>query len=73
MLANDSGNNIKIVAFVTRPAHGSITRTDFDITFAAHAGYVGTDSFVYKICDSEGQCAQATVHIEIVNQNPVAV
>ena len=79
VLANDSdvdGNlNPASVTVVTAPAHGStsvnpITGT---VTYTPTTGYFGADSYVYRVCDTQSACAQATVHIQIPPIAPVAV
>jgi large repetitive protein len=49
------------------PSHGSLTSLPFPAypkdyaQFSPSAGYSGTDSFVYKICDNLGKCSEQTV------------
>ena len=52
---------------VTYPAHGTLyglTQTDMK-SYVPHAGYSGTDSFTYNLCDSLGVCSTATVHLQV--------
>jgi RHS repeat-associated protein len=42
-------------------------------TYVATYGYVGWDSFTYTIADGYGAVATGTVHIEVVNQSPIAI
>lgn len=76
-LSNDfdpDGDPIRICQVVTSPQHGSLTHNGQNFNFTAYAGYVGPDTFTYKICDNDfGSSQPATVSLNIVNQNPVAV
>src|SRR5690606_20982970 len=48
------------------PSHGTLTNHgDGTFTYAPNAGYTGSDSFVYQICDGDALCAQATVSITV--------
>jgi sugar lactone lactonase YvrE len=50
----------------TRPAHGSLTNHgDGTFTYMPDAGYVGSDTFVYQICDDGGLCDTATVTVDV--------
>ncbi len=51
---------------ITPPTNGSVTiDTDGDIIYTPNPGFIGTDSFVYEICDDGTPvlCAQTTVTI----------
>jgi hypothetical protein len=55
------------------PAHGSLTGTGGSRTYAPNAGYLGTDSFKWKVSDGELLSNEATVAITVAgNQPPVA-
>ena len=73
---NDSdpdGDFFSTHSIVTQPQHGSLTPYNSDIfTYAAHYGYIGSDSFTYRICDTLGLCSDGTVSLAVVNQAPVA-
>lgn len=58
-----------------QPANGSISNHgDGSFTYTPTPNVNGTDSFDYRICDSEGLCDDATVTVNItpVNDAPVA-
>ncbi|PZX09930.1 VCBS repeat-containing protein, partial [Breznakibacter xylanolyticus] len=44
-----------------------------EFTYTPNAGFSGSDSFIYKACDGNGGCDEATVNINVtlVNQAPV--
>ncbi len=60
-------------SIVTQPQHGSAWKYNASyLMYEATLGYVGSDSFTYKIKDSLGLYATGTVNITVVNQPPVA-
>ncbi|MFK8287156.1 gliding motility-associated C-terminal domain-containing protein [Capnocytophaga canimorsus] len=63
------------VSVVSGPSQGSVQvndggtpndPSDDTVTYTPNPGFVGTDSFVYELCDAAGNCASATVTIEVV-------
>lgn len=49
-----------------QPTHGSVTvLNDSTVVYTPNPGFVGTDFYVYTICNSCGNCAQASVSIEV--------
>lgn len=63
------------VAVVTDPSRGTVQvndggtpddPSDDTITYTPNPGFVGTDMFVYELCDAAGNCSNATVTIEVV-------
>ncbi|MBC9933950.1 gliding motility-associated C-terminal domain-containing protein [Chitinophaga qingshengii] len=51
---------------VTPPAHGQVVqRADGTFTYTPNAGFTGTDSYVYQVCDNQGACATARVIIQV--------
>ena len=77
LMANDSdpdGDNIVFDSYGSLPQHGSFSGPSYAIpAYQPHHGYVGSDSFTYRICDSHGECSgYATVSLTITNAAPVA-
>ena len=77
ILANDfdpDGDPIHIGGIGQSPAHGSLTFGEGGATFFnVSPGYVGPDSFTYRVCDDSDLCSPyVTVTIDIVNQAPIA-
>jgi len=68
VLANDSdpdGDTLS-VSSVTTPGHGSAAiNPDKTVTYSPTAGYVGPDSFGYRIGDGHGGIASATVAVAV--------
>jgi Ca2+-binding RTX toxin-like protein len=75
-LINDSdpdGDPIVATLITDGVDHGTLTAfPNGTFTYTSTAGYVGTDSFVYRITDGLGGFAEATVTINVVNTPPVA-
>ncbi|WP_118972316.1 Ig-like domain-containing protein [Taibaiella koreensis] len=71
-LSGDGGNRYSLVA---GPAHGTVT-VDTSGTFAyvPNADFNGADTFIYQLCDIDGDCDTAMVFLSItpVNDLPVA-
>ncbi len=68
--ANDVDSNLNLnpttVTVNSGPSSGSAMSTGIgEITYSPVNGYAGTDSFSYRICDTEGLCDTATVTITI--------
>ncbi len=74
VLANDTDpdGNTLVVTSVTQPAHGSATFTASGVSYTPTAGFVGTDSFTYRISDGANGTATATVTIIVRDNAPVA-
>ena len=73
VLANDilPNGETGIVSIKTGPAHGALNlNTDGSFTYVPNTGFVGTDSFDYRVLDSNGQTSTATV---IINVQPAPV
>ncbi len=76
--ANDSGLEDTPVTFSvqTDVSNGTLVlNTDGSYTYTPDVGFYGTDSFIYQVCDADGDCSTATVSITVVqdvNQKPVA-
>jgi len=62
-LSGDGGN---VWSIVTPPANGSILfNPDGTFTYTAKPNFIGTDSFIYQLCDANGDCDQARVIVQI--------
>jgi hypothetical protein len=80
VLVNDDfgsdGPSVGSITVVTAPANGTATvdnngtpndPTDDSIDYTPGPGFSGTDVFTYQICDSDGDCDNAVVTIEVAN------
>lgn len=62
-ISTDGGN---VWSKVANPLHGSVTMTTAgNYTYTPAAGYVGSDAFTYKLCDTNSDCDTSTVTITI--------
>jgi RHS repeat-associated protein len=71
----DDEDSISFAGIGQQPAHGFLQFGVGDaISYTVtEQGYVGPDSFTYRICDNFGSCsAYATVLLNVVNQTPIA-
>ena len=69
--SDDGGNTWSLFS---QASHGTaVVNTNGSFTYSSEANFNGADSFVYQLCDSDGDCVQATVAITInaVNDPPV--
>ena len=68
--SGDGGNQWSVVGINGGAAHGTVVMSSIgNYTYTPNAGYFGTDSFTYKLCDSNSDCSSATVTITINNDN----
>ncbi|NJK94960.1 MAG: tandem-95 repeat protein, partial [Bacteroidales bacterium] len=75
--ANDNGlgDGGLTVTILSSPSHGSVSISGTSVTYTPVANYSGTDTYTYRVCDSDNDCSGASVAITInsVNDSPVAV
>lgn len=64
----------------SQPSHGTLgVAAHFNgfsqesFTYQANYGYIGSDSFTYHACDSNNNCTDGTVNLDVVNNPPNAV
>jgi gliding motility-associated-like protein len=61
--SGDGGNEYTLV---TPPSNGSVfLNPDGSYTYTPNISFIGTDSFTYKLCDSDGDCDDAKVTIDV--------
>jgi hypothetical protein len=56
---------------VTNPAHGTLTGSGPNLTYTSTSGYIGADSFTYRVSDGTLNSPAATVTLNV--QNPPQV
>ena len=67
----DGDLSVTSVTIVTEPSNGSVECNDACVcTYTPDEGYDGDDSFVYKMCDTQPVCDQATAPDFGSNQRP---
>jgi len=74
VLANDSDPDGTLdpssVIIITAPDHGNTNvLADGRIGYQPDANYFGADSYVYRVCNTSGACAQAAVSLTIASVN----
>ncbi|MCB0129949.1 MAG: tandem-95 repeat protein, partial [Caldilineaceae bacterium] len=75
----DGTLNAASVTVTTQPAHGAtVVNSNGTVKYTPVAGYTGTDTFTYKVCDSAtpALCGSAQVTVTVnapTNQTPKAV
>jgi gliding motility-associated-like protein len=67
-LSNDSDpeGGLLTMGEHTNPAHGIVTVSGNNFIYTPNAGFTGTDSFTYTICDPDNLCSQATISITVI-------
>ncbi len=75
LAGKDAEDDVLTYALVSPPVHGSISGTAPDLVYTPNANYNGSDSFTFKVDDSQLTAAAAIVTITVtpVNDAPVAV
>ncbi len=69
----DTDNDPLTAILVSGPSHGGVTLNgDGSFTYTPAAGYVGSDSFTYKVNDGVADSMDATVWINVTNTTPTA-
>jgi Bacterial Ig domain len=58
----------------TFPQHGTLSgvQQPDQKVYTPNAGYTGSDSFTYNVCDGLGLCTETGVNINVVNNPPIA-
>ena len=68
VLGNDIPNGATTPNVVATPANGTVVvNVDGSIEYRPNTNFEGTDTFVYKLCNTDG-CASATVTIDVVSK-----
>ena len=74
VLFNDTGleDGGIIISIETNPQNGTLQiNADNTITYTPDNNYLGTDEFVYRVCDKDNDCDIATVTITVRETNAV--
>ncbi len=78
VLINDTGleDGIQNLTVTTQPVNGNaLVNPDHTITYTPNTDFVGVEIFGYQVCDVDGDCSTANVHINVkegINIVPVA-
>jgi len=72
--ANDNDLPAAGTITTTNPANGTLTMNDNGtpndprddvVTYIPNAGFIGSDSFIYTVCDMMGVCDSATIYVYV--------
>jgi len=67
----NSGDGGNVWSLFTPPSHGSATVSPEGLfTYISEPDYIGLDSFVYQLCDVNGDCVTAVVNVDVYNAPP---
>ncbi|MFO1326282.1 MAG: Ig-like domain-containing protein [Rubrivivax sp.] len=67
------GDAVVATSITDNVDHGTLVAfPDGHFTYTSNVGYVGLDSFTYRISDGFGGFDEGRVTIDVINQNPVA-
>lgn len=80
ILFNDTGleDGVAGITISPQPVYGTaLVNPDFSITYTPDAGYSGTETFGYQVCDQDGDCASAAITVTVLaegveNHSPIA-
>ncbi len=70
LAATDADNDSLTYSVVVPPAHGTLSGTGPNLTYAPGAGYSGADSFTFKANDGQVDSVPATVSITVTPGEP---
>jgi gliding motility-associated-like protein/uncharacterized repeat protein (TIGR01451 family) len=63
-----SGDGGNVYSLVTNPTNGTVTLdSNGSYTYKPNMDYLGTDKFIYKLCDANGDCSTATVTVTVID------
>lgn len=65
LTGSDPDSNPLTYVVVSQPGHGTLTGTAPNLTYTSAAGFVGTDSFTFKVNDGKVDSATATITINV--------
>jgi Big-like domain-containing protein/PKD domain-containing protein len=67
LVAGDVDGDALAYAITSSPAHGQLTGTAPNLTFAPNANFHGNDAFTYSVDDGNGGTASATVTVGVIS------
>ena len=68
---SDPENNTLTFIIVNQPTNGTLTGTAPNLTYTPNPGFVGIDSFTYKVSDGSMESATVTVTIDVKAEGTV--
>ena len=68
VLHNDTPHGTVTPHITTIPTNGTaVVNHDNTVTYTPNTNFVGIDTFVYEICNTDGVCVSATVTVKVTN------
>ena len=68
VLHNDTPHGTVTPHITTIPTNGTaVVNHDNTVTYTPNTNFVGIDTFVYEICNTDGVCVSATVTVKVIN------
>jgi hypothetical protein len=71
LTGSDADGNALTFTVVTQPANGTLSGTAPNLNYTSNAGFVGTDSFTFKVNDGQVDSPAVTVTINVTKEPPV--
>ncbi|MBC7411953.1 MAG: tandem-95 repeat protein, partial [Bacteroidia bacterium] len=74
--ANDSLSGFGSITINTNPTNGTVVvNANGTITYTANEGYIGTDTFIYLLCNNATpvKCDTAIVYINVLDKNELEI
>jgi len=68
ILSNDTGSEDGglVVTVTFQPQNGTLlVNANNTITYTPIGGYIGNDTFIYNVCDADGDCSMANVSLSV--------
>lgn len=71
VIANDQGDKSTVfewqIEIIQQPAHGKaeIDYSNVKVIYTPDLGFSGSDYFIYRVCNSQGSCDDATVRVVV--------
>ena len=74
LTGSDAENAALVFTLVDNPTHGQLSGVAPNLTYQPFAGYVGMDSFTFKVSDGDLESTLAMVNINVIafNTTPIA-
>jgi subtilase family serine protease len=72
LTASDADNDPLTFTVTANPSHGTLSGTAPNLTYQPASGYLGADSFTFRVSDGSLTSNTATVSITVANQAPIA-
>ncbi len=66
VLLNDTGDGLEVTQITLVPINGSVINNGTDVTYVPNPDFVGTDYFMYEVCDENDNCEITLVTVIIL-------